>query len=292
MVEIDDAADLALVRQLLRAHEYLSLKNLPVDLVIVNEVGHLLPAGPAGGDRIPRACEPAAPAAGRPARWRQCVRAARGGHVAGIAPGAAGSGARRAGQPPRHARRAARPARGSFRRESAAARPRGRCARGRTPALPQPALELFNGTGGFAADGQRVRRSFSSRARPLRCPGSTSSRSRGFGFQVSATGSGFTWSVNSRENALTPWSNDAVGDPPPEAIYVRDDDTRGDLWRRPPRPMRDPEGTYVAHHGQGYSRFEYSSRRLASSCCSSCRAAARSRSRGSRSAMRGPRRVA
>ena len=37
LVEIDDAAHLGLVRQLLRAHEYLTLKNLPVDLVIVNE---------------------------------------------------------------------------------------------------------------------------------------------------------------------------------------------------------------------------------------------------------------
>ena len=30
-----------------------------------------------------------------------------------------------------------------------------------------------------------------------------------FGFQVTETGGGFTWSVNSRENRLTPWSNDA-----------------------------------------------------------------------------------
>ncbi len=36
MVEIDDANDLALVRQLLRAHGYFTLKNLPLDLVILN----------------------------------------------------------------------------------------------------------------------------------------------------------------------------------------------------------------------------------------------------------------
>ena len=31
-----------------------------------------------------------------------------------------------------------------------------------------------------------------------------------FGFQVSESGSGHTWSPNSRENQLTPWSNDPV----------------------------------------------------------------------------------
>ncbi len=50
-----------------------------------------------------------------------------------------------------------------------------------------------------------------------------------FGFQVAAEGSGYTWAENSRENQLTPWSNDPVGDPAGEAIYVRDEVT-GDLW--------------------------------------------------------------
>ena len=34
-----------------------------------------------------------------------------------------------------------------------------------------------------------------------------------FGFQVSESGSGYSWSENSRENQLTPWSNDPVGRP-------------------------------------------------------------------------------
>ena len=49
------------------------------------------------------------------------------------------------------------------------------------------------------------------------------------GFQVSESGAGYTWSVNSRENKLTPWSNDPVTDAPGETIYVRDEDT-GALW--------------------------------------------------------------
>ena len=38
-------------------------------------------------------------------------------------------------------------------------------------------------------------------------------------------GRGYTWSINSRENQITPWSNDPVSDRPGEVIYVRDEDT-------------------------------------------------------------------
>jgi cyclic beta-1,2-glucan synthetase len=77
-----------------------------------------------------------------------------------------------------------------------------------------------------------------------------------FGFQVSESGSGYTWSGNSRENQLTPWSNDPVSDPVSEAIYVRDDDS-GELWGPTALPIRREESTYIAHHGAGYSRFEH-----------------------------------
>src|SRR5690606_37950029 len=77
----------------------------------------------------------------------------------------------------------------------------------------------------------------------------------GFGFQVSADGSGYTWAENSRENQLTPWSNDPVTDPAGEAIYVRDD-VSGEVWTATAQPIRD-SGRYVARHGFGYSRFEH-----------------------------------
>jgi cellobiose phosphorylase len=31
----------------------------------------------------------------------------------------------------------------------------------------------------------------------------------------------YTWSVNSRENRLTPRTNDAISDPPGEIVYLR-----------------------------------------------------------------------
>ena len=58
-----------------------------------------------------------------------------------------------------------------------------------------------------------------------------------FGFQVSESGSGYTWAGNSRENQLTPWSNDPVSDPAGEAIYVRDEET-GELWSPTALPIR------------------------------------------------------
>ena len=59
----------------------------------------------------------------------------------------------------------------------------------------------------------------------------------GFGFQVSAEGGGYVWSVNSREHQLTPWSNDPVTDRPGQAFYLRDEET-GDLWS--PTALADP----------------------------------------------------
>ena len=84
-----------------------------------------------------------------------------------------------------------------------------------------------------------------------------------FGFQTGTEGGGYTWSVNSRENQITPWTNDPVSDRPGEAFYVRDDDT-GDYWTPTALPIRDAAGTYVARHGRGYSRFEHVANEISS----------------------------
>ncbi|HXP96581.1 MAG TPA: glycosyl transferase, partial [Telmatospirillum sp.] len=83
-----------------------------------------------------------------------------------------------------------------------------------------------------------------------------------FGFQVATEGGGYTWSVNSRENQITPWSNDPVTDRPGEAFYLRDNDN-GDLWSPTAMPIRDPAATYVARHGRGYSRFQHAAHGIA-----------------------------
>ncbi len=70
---------------------------------------------------------------------------------------------------------------------------------------------------------------------------------------VSETGSGYTWTGNSRENRLTPWYNDPVLDPHGEALYVRDEDSQ-DVWCPMPGPIDDPTPVEV-RHGFGYTRF-------------------------------------
>jgi cyclic beta-1,2-glucan synthetase len=83
-----------------------------------------------------------------------------------------------------------------------------------------------------------------------------------FGFQVATEGGGYTWSGNSRENQLTPWSNDPVADPQGEAFYLRDQDT-GEVWSPTALPIRDAQATYVARHGRGFSRFEHTANGVA-----------------------------
>ena len=116
------------------------------------------------------------------------------------------------------------------------------------------ALEFFNGIGGFAKDGREyVILLRDGQTTPA--PWINVIANPDFGFQVSALGSGFVWSENSRENTLTPWSNDPVTDPAAEAIWLHDLDT-GQTWTPTTLPIRDG-GLYVARHGFGYSRFEH-----------------------------------
>jgi cyclic beta-1,2-glucan synthetase len=123
------------------------------------------------------------------------------------------------------------------------------------PAAPRPELEYFNGLGGFAQGGREyVTILGPDQSTPA--PWLNVIANPAFGFLVSESGSGYTWSGNSRENQLTPWSNDPVSDPVSEALYIRDDET-GELWSPTAQPIRCEGSTYVARHGAGHSRFEH-----------------------------------
>ena len=73
-----------------------------------------------------------------------------------------------------------------------------------------------------------------------------------FGTQLSEAGGGYTWALNSRLNQLTPWSNDALADPPGEWFLLQDRRTH-ELWSISPSAWGDPSSTYRVAHGQGYS---------------------------------------
>jgi cyclic beta-1,2-glucan synthetase len=129
-----------------------------------------------------------------------------------------------------------------------------------TAASPPEKLEFFNGLGGFAADGREYVTILEG-GRMTPAPWINVVSNPDFGFQASTEGGGYTWSINSRDNQLTPWSNDPVCNRPGECVYVRDEES-GDLWGPTFLPVRDVSPTYVARHGRGYSRFECTARDL------------------------------
>lgn len=119
----------------------------------------------------------------------------------------------------------------------------------------QPEFAFFNGLGGFSQDGKEYVTVLGENQWTPAPWSNIVANKNDFGFQVSETGSGYTWSINSRENRLTPWFNDAVSDPAGEAIYLRDEDT-GTIWSPTALPIRENE-PYIIRHGQGYTVFEH-----------------------------------
>ena len=255
LVRIDEAEDLDIVRQLLRAHEYWRLKLIDVDLVILNEHG---------------------------ATYAQSLQEAlatvvRTSQSTLVEAGHEGRGAvhlLRADQLPTEDRTVLQTAaravllsrRGSL-ADQVIRLERTERIRPTPPRLPAPApapdkeaitrpqLEYFNGLGGFANDGREYV-TILGPGQSTPAPWLNVVANPSFGFQVSESGAGYTWSENSRENQLTPWSNDPVSDPVSEAIYIRDDET-GELWGPTAAPIRSEGSTYLARHGPGYSRFEH-----------------------------------
>ena len=126
------------------------------------------------------------------------------------------------------------------------------------PSAPLPFLELpyFNGLGGFTGDG----REYAVYLAPdtvTPTPWINVMANPDFGTVVSESGLGFTWSGNSQQNRLTPWTNDPVSNPPPEIIYIRDDQS-GARWTPTASPIRERDA-FRARHGQGYTVFEHNS---------------------------------
>lgn len=116
-------------------------------------------------------------------------------------------------------------------------------------------LQFFNGLGGFSADGgEYVTHLGTGQWTPA--PWINVISNAEFGFQVSESGSGYTWAGNSSENKITPWSNDPVSDPSGEIFYIRDEET-GEVWTPTALPIREDDSPYISRHGQGYSQFEH-----------------------------------
>jgi cyclic beta-1,2-glucan synthetase len=254
LVRIDEVEDLDIVRQLLRAHEYWRNKLLDVDVVILNEHGTTY------AETLQEALETAV----RTSQSLTAHEAHEGHGTVRILRGDQLSTDDRT-LLLTAARAVLLSRRGSLADQVIRLERRERTA----PVLPapvepstaaeelarRPRLEFFNGLGGFSDDGREYVIALGpGQATPA--PWVNVVANPSFGFLVSESGSGYTWSDNSRENQLTPWGNDPVSDPVGEAIYLRDDET-GEIWGPTALPIRSEESTYLIRHGRGYSRFEH-----------------------------------
>ncbi|HEV2765324.1 MAG TPA: protein ndvB, partial [Pyrinomonadaceae bacterium] len=257
LVRINRAEDLNMVRQMLRAHEYLRLKGLQFDLVILND-------------------HPPSYAQELQDELQTLVRTS---GQQGLQDKPGGVFLRRAEQMPEPdrillhavARVVLFTERGTLEDQIVrrpveeelppAFAPRLPSQVYPEPSLAPPQLSFFNGLGGFGEGGREYVVILGDGQWTPAPWTNVVANERDFGFLVTESGGGYTWSANSRENRLTPWSNDAVSDPPGEVIYLRDDDT-GTVWTTTPLPIRESE-PYMIRHGQGYTVFEHTSHGLA-----------------------------
>ncbi len=261
LVRTERAEEREVIRQLVRAHEYWHLKGLSTDLVILNEEGSSYAQG------LQEDLEGVVEASQSSVDHDQhaehgSIKVLRADHL------------------PREARlllRAAARAEIQARHGSLAQqfiRPKSPRTRPTPTPPPRPRempqvfapalavdLDFFNGLGGFSPDGREYV-TILGKGQHTPAPWINVIANPSFGFQVSESGSGHTWSENSRENKLTPWSNDPISDTPGETFYVRDEET-GQLWGPTSLPIRDEESPYVIRHGQGYSRFEHTAHGIA-----------------------------
>ncbi len=255
LVSIDSEDDIGIVKQLLRAQDYWRVKQLHVDLVVLNErppseapglqeaLDAVISASQNGrGQDFPqrgKAFLLRADLVPRPSR-DLLLTAARA--VLNAGRGALSDQLTTPGETdpvPRRRRRNVNEAKPDLGPRAA------------------PPLEFFNGLGGFAAEGREYVVTLGE-GQWTPAPWINVVANPEFGFLASADGCGSTWSLNAQQNQLTPWSNDPVSNAPAEAIYIRDEDT-GDLWTATPLPIREPSSAYVVRHGFGYSRFEHAS---------------------------------
>ncbi|HTO53074.1 MAG TPA: glucoamylase family protein [Myxococcota bacterium] len=260
LVRIDEPEELGIVRDLLRAHEYWRTKGLAVDLVITNERRMSYQQDlQTSIEALVRTSESRSKIGGDATRSAVFVLRS---DLISVETRALLQSVARVVLVSR---------RGSLAEQLARLRERepGRAPAERRRSAPRPpesvrrqtGLEFYNGLGGFAAGGREYVTTLGP-GQWTPAPWINVVANPSFGFQTSVEGGGSTWSENSRENQLTPWSNDPVSDRPGQIFYVRDDDD-GALWGPTALPIRDESALYVARHGQGYSRFEHTSHGIA-----------------------------
>ncbi|MBA2407057.1 MAG: cyclic beta 1-2 glucan synthetase, partial [Chitinophagales bacterium] len=115
-------------------------------------------------------------------------------------------------------------------------------------------LQYFNGFGGYTKDGKEyVITTTPDNKTPA--PWINVLANPGFGSIITESGQSYTWVENAHEIRLTPWNNDPVADLRGEAFYLKDEES-GKFWSPAPLPCRG-SSPYITRHGFGYSVFEH-----------------------------------
>ena len=257
LVRIDEPEDRGIVRQLLRAHEYWRMKGLAVDLVVLNEkLQSYTQELQSSLEVLVRTSQSALRHEGHERHGSVFILRK---DLLSVGDHEALQTAARAILLSRHGTLAEQLERARTTRPLLPPPPRRVAGPDPSTDAPpvRPEFEFFNGLGGFVENGREYV-TILGEGQWTPAPWINVIANPNFGFQVSESGAGYTWCLNSRENQLTPWSNDPVSDPAGEVLYIRDEET-GTLWNPTVLPIREETWPYVARHGQGYSRFEHTS---------------------------------
>ena len=252
LLQVKDAANIELARQLVQAHAYWRLKGLVVDLVILfedtsgyrqalhDQIMGLIASG-IEAQSIDRPggifVRPLEQISTEDRVLLQTVARV----IVGDGRGTLAEQVKRSGPPPLRMPPLLADSRGEY--DDA----------GPATHLPHD-LILSNGIGGFTPDGREyVIVTGPTQRTPA--PWSNVLANAQFGSVISESGQAYTWHENAHEFRLTPWHNDPVTDAGGEAFYLRDESS-GHFWSPTPLPARGT-GNYVTRHGFGYSTFEH-----------------------------------
>jgi cyclic beta-1,2-glucan synthetase len=258
LVRIDEVEDQEIVRQLLRAHEYWRMKQLAVDLVIINEKpGSYAQDLQSTLDTLVRTSQSKAAPEGNQHGGVFVLRT----DTVSTEDRDLLQTAARALLLSRHGTLAEQVMRMEVADAPMPPARRIDAAPAYESPPPRPELQFFNGLGGFTEDGKTYV-TILGEGQWTPAPWINVVANSSFGFLASECGSGYTWALNSHENQLTSWSNDPVCDPPGEVIYVRDEESN-EVWGPTALPIRHEHSTYVVRHGAGYSRYEHTSHGIA-----------------------------
>jgi cyclic beta-1,2-glucan synthetase len=114
-------------------------------------------------------------------------------------------------------------------------------------------LKYYNEYGGFTDDGKEYVIKITKDIKP-EVAWSNVLTNPNFGSVVTTNNSGYTWYKNSRLNRITQWSNNALLDTPSEIIYIKDK-KYNEAWTLCPNLNQDDEDYYITY-GFGYSKFK------------------------------------